>query len=67
MTRIQAWPPLHLPLVGRIAEADTQIRELGILFGPDGRVRKFRLQDIRVQQNAWTYKSRTVFKVNRWR
>jgi hypothetical protein len=36
-------------LFGRSAETGTQIRELGILFDPDGRVRKFRSQDIRVQ------------------
>jgi outer membrane protein assembly factor BamE (lipoprotein component of BamABCDE complex) len=39
----------YVPLIGRMAETGTQIRELRILFDPDGRVRKFRLQDIRVQ------------------
>jgi len=39
----------YVPLVGRMAETGTQIRELRILFDPDGRVRKFKLQDIRVQ------------------
>jgi len=39
----------YVPLVGRMAETGTQIRELRILFDPDGRVRKFRLQDIRLQ------------------
>lgn len=39
----------YVPLVGRIAATGTQIRELRILFDADGRVRKFRLQDIRVQ------------------
>ena len=39
----------YVPLVGRMAETGTQIRELRILFDADGRVRKFRLQDIRVQ------------------
>jgi outer membrane protein assembly factor BamE (lipoprotein component of BamABCDE complex) len=39
----------YVPLVGRMAQTGTQIRELRILFDPDGRVRKFRLQDIRVQ------------------
>ena len=39
----------YVPLFGRIAATGTQIRELRILFDADGRVRKFRLQDIRVQ------------------
>lgn len=39
----------YVPLVGRMAETGTQIRELKILFDPNGRVRKFKLQDIHVQ------------------
>ena len=39
----------YVPLVGRMAETGTQIRELRILFDADGRVHKFRLQDIHVQ------------------
>jgi outer membrane protein assembly factor BamE (lipoprotein component of BamABCDE complex) len=39
----------YVPVVGRMAQTGTQIRELKILFGADGRVRKFRVQDIRLQ------------------
>lgn len=39
----------YVPLVGRMAATGTRIKELKILFGADGRVRKFKLQDIRVQ------------------
>jgi hypothetical protein len=39
----------YVPLVGRLTATGTQVKELRILFGRDGRVRKFRLQDIRVQ------------------
>jgi outer membrane protein assembly factor BamE (lipoprotein component of BamABCDE complex) len=39
----------YVPLVGRMAATGSTIRELRILFGRDGRVRKFKLQDIRLQ------------------
>jgi hypothetical protein len=39
----------YVPLVGRMAETGTQVRELRILFDPDGRVRKYKLQAIRLQ------------------
>jgi hypothetical protein len=39
----------YVPLVGRMAATGTPVRELRILFGRDGRVRKFKLQDIHVQ------------------
>jgi outer membrane protein assembly factor BamE (lipoprotein component of BamABCDE complex) len=39
----------YVPLIGRMVETGTQIRELKILFDQDGKVRKFKLQDIHVQ------------------
>ena len=39
----------YVPLVGRMAETGTQIRELRILFDPDGRVRRYKLQDLHLQ------------------
>lgn len=39
----------YVPLVGRMTATGTRIRELRILFDADGRVRKFKLQDIRLQ------------------
>jgi hypothetical protein len=39
----------YVPLVGRMTATGTRITELKILFGADGRVRKFKLQEIHVQ------------------
>ena len=39
----------YVPLVGRMAETGTRVKEIRILFDADGRVRKFKLQDIRLQ------------------
>lgn len=39
----------YVPLVGRMAATGAQVKELKILFGADGRVRKFKLQDIHRQ------------------
>lgn len=39
----------YVPLVGRMTATGTEIRELRILFDADGRVRKYKLQDLRLQ------------------
>lgn len=39
----------YVPLVGRMTATGTRITELKILFGADGRVKKFKLQEIHVQ------------------
>lgn len=39
----------YVPLVGRISATGTEVKELRILFDKDGRVKKFRLQQIRLQ------------------
>lgn len=39
----------YVPLVGRLSATGTKLTELRILFGADGRVEKFKLQDIHAQ------------------
>lgn len=39
----------YVPLIGRMAETGIRIKELRILFDPDGKVRKFKLQDVHLQ------------------
>jgi outer membrane protein assembly factor BamE (lipoprotein component of BamABCDE complex) len=39
----------YVPLVGRMSATGAKVKELRILFDKDGRVQKFKLQDIRLQ------------------
>lgn len=39
----------YVPLIGRMTATGTKIRELKILFGKDGLVKKYQLQDIQSQ------------------
>lgn len=39
----------YVPLLGRLTSSGTNIKELKILFGKDGVVEKYQLQEIRVQ------------------
>lgn len=39
----------YVPIVGRMTATGTRVKELKILFGADGRVKKFKLQEIRLQ------------------
>ena len=39
----------YVPLAGRISATGTELKELRILFDKDGRVKKIKLQQIRLQ------------------
>jgi outer membrane protein assembly factor BamE (lipoprotein component of BamABCDE complex) len=39
----------YVPLLGRLTSSGSKIKELKILFGKDGIVKKYQLQDIRTQ------------------